>query len=222
MMGGQNLRPLALPLAILTIALPALGHVDAASAASRSKARGLQGKIQYCTDCHGASGRGYRGYFTMPRLAGQQTKYFQNQLRAFIEGKRENHTLPMDMGRVHGVSRAMGAALAEHFASLNPGPFGGAPRGSVAEGKRIFEKGVPSADVPACNNCHENDAKGNDTFPRLAGQLYPYIVKELKFWERERVRSAPDSSPVLMMQPIAAGLSESQISAVAAYLSSLR
>ena len=50
----------------------------------------FQAKLQYCKTCHGLSGQGYHGYYPMPRLAGQQPKYLENQLRAFIEHRRKN------------------------------------------------------------------------------------------------------------------------------------
>jgi cytochrome c553 len=50
----------------------------------------LQAKVQYCSECHQPSGQGYRGATPIPRLAGQQTEYFQNQLHAFIERRRTN------------------------------------------------------------------------------------------------------------------------------------
>ena len=107
-------------------------------------------KIQYCTDCHGSSGQGYRGFFPMPRLAGQTTEYTENQLRAFVEGRRESH-IALRMSKVHGLSPEMQAILAAHFRDLNPKPFGGAPREVVAAGKAIYEGGDPEANVPACS-----------------------------------------------------------------------
>jgi cytochrome c553 len=181
-------------------------------------ARTLQAKIQYCTDCHGSSGQGYRGFFPMPRLAGQTTEYFENQLRAFIEGRRESHSA-LRMSKVHGLSPEMRTTLAAHFKDLNPKPFGGAPRELVGEGKKIFEEGIPDANVPACSACHGPEAKGSGTNPRLAGQLYPYTVKELVNWSPERGRGTSDTSAI--MQPIAHSLSKSQTEAVAAYLSYL-
>jgi cytochrome c553 len=179
----------------------------------------LQAKIQYCSDCHGTSGRGYRGYFPMPRLAGQTTEYFENQLRAFIERRREPH-MAMTMSRVHGVSPALQTALAAHFNGLNPPPFGGAPQQLAGEGKDIYEQGVPDDNVPACQVCHGPEAKGTGPIPRLAGQLYPYTVKELANWDQERGQGAnSDSSAV--MRPIAHSLSKRQAEAVAAYLSHL-
>ena len=62
--------------------------------------------------------------------------------------------------------------------------------------------------------------RGRGLIPRLAGQLYPYTVKELENWDKERGQGAnPDTSAV--MRPIAHSLSRSQIEAVAAYLSNL-
>ena len=71
----------------------------------------------------------------------------------------------------------MHTALAADFSELNPKPLGGAPRDLMAAGKKIFDEGIAAANVPACSSCHGPDAKGNDVFPRLAGQLYPYIVE---------------------------------------------
>jgi cytochrome c553 len=178
----------------------------------------LQAKIQYCSDCHGMSGQGYRGYYPMPRLAGQTTEYFENSLRTFVERAREIH-VAITMSKTHGgLSPEMRAALAAHFKDLNPRPYGNAPRGPVDAGKKIFEEGVPDANVPACSACHGPDAKGNAAIPRLAGQLYPYTVKELANWSTERGQNlrSPDTSAI--MQPIAHSLNKSQIEAVSAYL----
>lgn len=178
----------------------------------------LQAKIQYCSDCHGPSGQGYRGYYPMPRLAGQTPEYFANQLRAFVERRREVHML-MTMSRVHGLSPALQTALAEHFNELNPPPFGGAAKQLTGEGKDIYEQGVPDDNVPACQVCHGPEAKGTGPIPRLAGQLYPYTVKELVNWDKERGQANSDTSAV--MRPIAHSLNKSQVEAVAAYLSNL-
>ena len=87
----------------------------------------------------------------------------------------------------HVLSPAMIAALAANFHDLNPKPLGGAPKELVATGKKIFEEGIPDAKVPPCASCHGPEAKGNGQFPRLAGQLYPYIVRQLTIWSKERV-----------------------------------
>ena len=64
---------------------------DAPTASTDSASKGgFEAKLQYCQDCHGPSGQGYRGFYPIPRLAGQQTEYIENQLRAFVERRRPN------------------------------------------------------------------------------------------------------------------------------------
>ena len=182
-----------------------------------ARADDLQAKLAYCKTCHGLQGQGYRGWFPMPRLAGQQPQYIENQLRAFIERRRTN---PVMQNVAHALSPSMVSALAAHFRNLDPRPIGGAPRQSVSFGKRIFDDGIPEANVPACSACHGTEAKGQNEIPRLAGQLYEYTVGQLTGWARVRGQgSAVDTSAI--MAPTAHNLTRSQVEAVAAYVSSL-
>ena len=154
----------------------------------------------------------------MPRLAGQQPQYIENQLRAFIERRRTN---PVMQNVAHVLSPSMVSALATHFKHLDPKPIGGAPRGSVATGKRIFEEGLPESNVPACSACHGTEGKGQNEIPRLAGQLYEYTVGQLTGWAKVRGQgSTVDTSAI--MAPTAHNLTRSQVEAVAAYVSYLQ
>jgi len=211
-----SLQPL-LQAAILAIVFTAAGRAEESGTVAVSKQE-LQAKIEYCKTCHGLSGQGFRGAFPMPRLAGQQPEYLENQLRAFIERRRTN---PVMFNVAHVLSPSMVAALAAHFQDLNPKPLGGAPRELVAAGKTIYEDGLPGANVPPCASCHGPEAKGDGAFPRLAGQLHDYIFRKLVNWSRERGQdpAKPDTSAI--MEPIAHGLTEPQIAAVAAYLNYL-
>ena len=206
---------LALQLAVLTILFFAAGRADAAAVAKSA----VEAKLAYCQDCHGLTGQGYRGFFAIPRLAGQQVEYLENQLHAFVEGRRPN---PIMSNVAHVLSPGMIAAIAEHFHSLDPEPLRGGPRQLAAAGRKIFEDGVPDANIAACAACHGPDAKGSGQFPRLAGQLYPYVVKALTNWGKERgqISAAPDTSAI--MEPVAHSLNKSQIEAVAAFVSELR
>jgi cytochrome c553 len=184
------------------------------------RADDIQAKLLYCKTCHGLSGQGYHGYYPMPRLAGQQPQYIENQLRAFIEHRRRNAIMA---NVAHALSPSMLSALAHHFRDLNPPPLGGGgSRGEIATGRRIYEEGLPESNVPACSACHGPDAKGQDQIPRLAGQLPDYFYSKLVNWSAERGQnsSMPDSSAV--MGPTSHNLTKSQIAAVAAYVSSLR
>lgn len=200
-------------LAILATVLPAGVH------AAGTNMSGVEGKMQYCQDCHGVSGQGYRGFVPIPRLAGQQPEYLKNQLQAFVEHRRPNNIMS---NVAHVLGPAMIATLATRFNHLNPKPLGGAPRQHAAAGETIFQDGVPDANVAACAACHGPDAHGHEEIPRLAGQLYPYIVKALTNWSNERGRNPakPDTSAI--MEPVAHSLTKQQIEAVAAYLDNLK
>jgi cytochrome c553 len=213
-------------MSIQNVLLTAAFAVVVSSATSYAEDKGkanfsqqeLQAKIAYCKTCHGLSGQGFRGSFPMPRLAGQQPEYLVNQLQAFIERRRTN---PVMFNVAHVLSPSMLTALAAHFKDLDPKPLGGAQKELVAAGKKIYEEGISSAEVPPCATCHGPEAKGADAFPRLAGQLHDYIFRKLTNWDKERGQdpAKPDSSAI--MQPIAHNLTEDKIRAVAAYLSNL-
>lgn len=205
--------------AVAMLAAVFAGTTHAATAGKSSDTSGVGAKIQYCQDCHGISAQGYRGYVPIPRLAGQQPDYLINQLRAFVEGRRP-HSIMSNVA--HVLSPSMMHALATRFSRFNPPPLGGAPKKNAARGRAIFQDGDPGANVAACAACHGPDAHGHNEVPRLAGQLYPYIVKALTHWsqERGRIRTKPDTSAI--MEPVAHSLTRPQVEAVAAYLSSLR
>jgi cytochrome c553 len=206
----------ALLSAVLALAVVGTARADEPHPATSGS---VQAKLSYCKDCHGPSAQGYRGFFPIPRLAGQQTQYLENQLRAFVEHRRTNNVM---FNVAHALSPSMISALAADFRDLNPAPVGGAPRQLAAEGKRIFEDGVPDANVAACAACHGPDASGTGEIPRLAGQLYPYLIKELTNWGKERGQNPakPDTSSI--MSPVAHSLTKAQTEAVAAYVSSLK
>lgn len=222
--GRQTRRGIGLPsgvhAAILAASFSLALGVQGAAAAGVSP-HALKAKMDYCEVCHGVSARGFVGFFPVPRLAGQQVEYIENELKGFAERKRENTASPEKTNVMfnvgHVLSPAMITALAESFHKLNPKPVGGAPKGLAAAGEKIFTGGIPSAKVPACATCHGEDAKGNGPIPRLAGQLYPYVVTQLTNWPKERRETNSN-----IMAPIAHKLTEPEIHAVAAYVSNLQ
>jgi len=208
---------LVLPAAILAIVSSTAGRAQNTDTAGFSQ-QALQSKIEYCKTCHGVSGQGFHGSTPIPRLAGQQPQYIENQLKAFIQRRRTNKYM---YSVAHVLNPAMQAALAQHFSGLNPKPLGGAPKELVAAGKKIYEEGVPDAQVPPCASCHGPAAKGDGEFPRLAGQLHDYIFNKLVNWSSERGQDAANPDASAIMQPIAHNLTKAQITAVAAYLNYL-
>jgi cytochrome c553 len=217
--GGRIVKATGLRLVLQTAVLMVGFSVSGLAQERIAPAKGgLEAKLEYCKTCHGLSGQGYLGYFPMPRLAGQQPEYIEAQLRAFIERRRTN---PIMFNVAHVLSPTMLTALANHFKNLNPKPFGGAPRGSIATGKRVYEEGLPEANVPACSACHGVEGKGQNEIPRLAGQVYEYTVGQLTGWRKERGQgTAVDTSAI--MAPTAHNQTRSQVEAVAANVSYLQ
>ena len=205
---------LILQMATLAVGLAGIARAEDAAVSDHD----FQAKFDYCKTCHGASGQGFRAYYPIPRLAGQQTEYLENQLQAFSEHRRTNNIM---FNVAHVLSPSMEKALVTKFHELNPKPLGGAPKDLVAAGRKIFEDGIPSANVPGCTTCHGTDAKGNGQIPRLAGQLHDYILNKLTNWSKERGQNPAQPDASALMEPIAHGLTEAQIKAVAAYVSTL-
>jgi cytochrome c553 len=212
---AKAMARLTVPLAVAAMAFP----VVISAQAFGSSRHGVQAKIHYCEDCHGTSAQGYRGYYPIPRLAGQQTQYLRNQLRAFIDRSRPN---PIMSNVAHVLRPGMIDAITAHFHRLHPPPIGGEPRRLLAAGRTIFENGVPQHNVAACAACHGPDATGHGEIPRLAGQLYPYVVRELINWPKFRGQNPAIRGTSFIMLPVAHSLTRSEINAVAAYVSSLR
>lgn len=214
----------ALQAALLAIFFAGSAVADDTDTSAHSKhppysKQALQSKLEYCQTCHGSSAEGARGAFPIPRLAGQQPKYLENQLRAFIVHTRLNNIMS---NAVHEMGSAEMSALATYFSDLNPKPLGGAPTELVAAGKKIYEEGIPEASVPACVSCHGSEAKGSGEVPRLAGQLNDYISRKLTNWEKERAQEpAVPIKSAATMKSVSHNLVDAQVSAVAAYLSYL-
>src|SRR6202140_4137912 len=125
----------------ISVALLAAAFAVAASATAKAQDKGksktdlslsqqeLKAKTDYCKTCHGLSGQGFRGSYPMPRLAGQQPEYLENQLQAFIERRRSN---PVMFNVAPVLSPSMLKALSTYFKDLDPKPLGGAPKELVA------------------------------------------------------------------------------------------
>lgn len=85
---------------------------------------------------------------------------------------------------------------------------------NIANGKKIFEQG--KGDVPACNSCHGPQGMGNDLMgtPRLAGQGYQYIVKQLEDFATDKRQD----TTMFVMNNNAKGLTPQDRKDIAAYL----
>jgi cytochrome c553 len=166
-----------------------------------------------CANCHGVSGRSTSPAF--PNLAAQTVPYLQAQLHAFRSQTRADpDALSYMWGMASQLSDATIEAISAYYAAQAPSRSKTGDGNLVARGKQIFEEGVTSQGIPACATCHGPQARGNDIFPRLAGQHADYLVKQALVIQRG-LRDAP------VMHEAIKDLSADQMRAVATYLESL-
>jgi cytochrome c553 len=171
---------------------------------------------QVCSNCHGPGGASSSPMF--PRLDGQQEQYLAAQLHAF---KNKTRADPEAHGYMWGmatlVSDSMVDALAHYYASQPPFVTTSKTSPSVAEtkriaeGKKLFEEGVPDRNIAPCASCHGQNAEGRGIFPRLAGQHAAYLVRQLQVIQQQ-LRDSP------IMHGIVKDLTPDEVKAVAAYL----
>ncbi len=138
---------------------------------------------QVCSNCHGIDGNSVSPNF--PKLAAQPAEYLAAQLKGFRNHRRSD---PEGFEYMWGISRSLTddqiKDLAAYFAaqkSISPGP-GDAKL--VAEGKTIFDSGLPAQGVPPCSTCHGDHGQGNGQFPRVAYQHADYVIKQLGVFQR--------------------------------------
>src|SRR5690349_14753555 len=135
-----------------------------ASAASKQAAQTLANAV--CAHCHGPEGRSTDP--AVPRIAGQQRDYIEVQLRAFRSQTRRD---PEAHDYMWGISSAwldekIVVEIADYFASRSPGSGKSGDAGTVAIGEQLYHKGSPDRNVPACSQCHGENAEGLSVFPR--------------------------------------------------------
>ena len=168
---------------------------------------------QVCSNCHGMTGNSISPKF--PNLAGQTAPYLVAQLNGFKSHSRRD---PRGVEYMWGLSRSLTdeqiKGLADHYAGQAPAaPSTEGDRSRLEAGKAIFVNGIANQGVPACATCHGAQAKGNATFPRLAGQHADYVVKQLEVFQGTNER--PDGP---MMKLVASKLTQENMQDVAAYL----
>lgn len=182
-------------------------------AAAQEPNPALQKTVATCGTCHGVNGRSVAP--TFPNLAAQMAPYIEAQLTAFKEQTRGDPDAQAYMwGMASQLSAPMISALAEYFAAQPAAPGRPGDPGLLAQGKKLFEEGVPARGIAPCASCHGAQAAGQAIFPRLAGQHAPYLLKQLL-----SIQSALRTAPV--MHGVIKDLDREQMQAVVAYLESI-
>ncbi len=174
-----------------------------------------KGNSELCQGCHGEDGNSIDPL--IPKLAGQYDKYIAKQLRNYQAGLR-----------THQIMNAMAATISDeeladissYFAS-NPKMKGTPPATTNEVGKDLFLKGKISKMVVACVNCHGVNGKGltpnTSMFPIIGGQHKAYLLKQLYDFKRDDRFNSPNA----IMNRIVRSLSDTELDALAEYVSGL-
>ena len=178
----------------------------------------IETRVLACTSCHGLRGQGTQNdYF--PRLAGKPAQYLFNQLVAFRDGRR--HYAPMNYLLQYQYDDYL-RAIAVYFAKQDPayrvGPAAVANSAMLVRGQQLATQGDTTRGIPPCASCHNPNFTGVEPgIPALLGLPTNYISAQLGAWRYgTRTARAPDC-----MQIVAGLLSEDDVTALAAWLSSL-
>jgi cytochrome c553 len=164
----------------------------------------MPAKAAACEACHGANVVAQPLY---PILAGQTSRYLYLQLRDFQAGRRMD---PLMTPMAADLSRDEMRELADFYARRKP------PRPKFQPDPEKAAIGKAKASETLCTMCHLGGFAGQNEIPRVAGQNYDYIVKQLKDFKARRRANDGGS-----MTSVANTMSDEDIDNVAHYLAGL-
>ncbi len=191
----------AVPTIVFAVLLATVGST-AAQTTPANASTAAPAKAALCAACHGEGGRSTVP--TNPILAGQTSRYLYLQIRDFQEGRRSD---PQMTPMVKDLTREEARELANWFAQQKP------PIQNFKVNPDKAKLGKVKADDTLCTMCHLGGFKGQNEIPRVAGQHYEYIVKQLQdFKARRRTNDAGN------MTSVSGTMSDADIDNVAHYL----
>ncbi len=172
-----------------------------------------QGKAAVCGGCHGVDGNSMIPSF--PKLAGQGELYLTKQLIDIRDGAR---SVPQMSGILTGRTDQDLADLAAYY-SAQKVTIGATDPELLDLGRQIYRAGIAAKGVAACSACHSPTGAGNAqaAFPALSGQHADYVIAQLKAYRTE----TRTNGQAMMMQQVAALMSDKEIEAVASYVQGL-
>ncbi len=179
---------------------------------------GVPDAAEPCLSCHGSRGEGDPAN-AVPRIAGLPPLYSAKQIHSYAEGTRRD-------SRMETIARSLSPRdlmiVTAYFSRLQPpvAPSATPTMQPHAErrGRELALDGSNELRVPACNNCHGPDGRGEPpAIPPLAGQGANYLVAAMNaFRTGTRQNDAGEQ-----MRVIARALTPEAIAAVARYYSTL-
>ena len=160
--------------------------------------------VKPCAVCHGEDGNARLE--NTPSLAGQPELFLLNQLVLMRDGVR---TIPVMAALVRGLTDADIQTIASHFVARAP------LASSEPIDDTLAKRGRELAVKLRCGSCHLPGLEGRQQIPRLARQRIDYLLRALKDY-RDGTRAGADT----LMNNAVAGLSDSELTALAHYATS--
>lgn len=192
-------------LALGAAGLLPFGAIGAAGQGSPDPASGgAPAKAPACEACHGDNVVQQSLY---PILAGQTSRYLYLQLRDFQAGRRVD---PLMSPMAADLTREEMRELSDFYARRKP------PRQTFQPDLEKAAIGKLKASETLCTMCHLGGFAGQNEIPRVAGQNFDYIVKQLQDFKARRRANDGGS-----MTSVANTMSDADIENVAHYLAGL-
>ncbi len=163
-----------------------------------------------CQHCHGPGGNSVKP--RIPNLASQNPLYMLQQFFNYESGERHDFTGVMQ-GLLADLSEQEKLSLIVYFSAqpLETKEVAMTPE-EQERGARIYSS--------YCFKCHGDSGRGQDRYPRIAGQQAAYVAEVLKlFRDGSSIQARDRHSEV--MAGIATILDDRDIDALAAYVANL-
>ena len=163
-----------------------------------------------CQHCHGPGGNSVKA--RIPNIAAQNPQYILRQFFAYESGERRDFTGVMQ-GLLSDLSEQEKLSLIAYYSDqpLRPVTQAMTPE-ARRRGARIYGD--------YCFRCHGDTGRGQNIYPRIAGQQAGYIEEVLKLF-RDGASAQDRDRHSEVMTGIASILDDEDISALAAYISNM-
>ena len=200
--------------------------VGASVAVDLEKGKEINGT---CAACHSDNGQGgKKGEY--PRIAGQQVKYLENQLKSFRARTRVNipmfpYTQEREMSDedVRDISAYLNGIVLDTQMPTYTGNEDALTKLLMAEKVMIIPRAEGDLEAGGkiynkqCASCHAKSGKGRGMFPMLVGQYTNYLMRQVELYRKgDRPHDEEAVGGVLNT------LDEKQIQDVLAYLTSIQ
>lgn len=181
-----------------------LDRVSADVSLTKTAIKEGEQRAMVCKYCHGKDGNSKREY--IPNLASQSPRYLLRQFELFASKQRKDQVMSE---LAEGLTAEDRVNIALYYSSQQARPRTDANAELKEDGRILYRD--------KCHQCHGKKANGGDVFPRLASQPAVYL-KDTLLRYRKNIKWRPESP----MQSITSSLSDDEIEALVAYLSSLK